>query len=86
MTDITANGFTVKLISENEDGSANIEIEAGPEMKDKFFSEGITFLLIKGILEGTTEDIFRWAQRGKEEENTDKLVDKFAELYNEDTK
>lgn len=86
MTELAPNEFVVTCVKENEDGSADIEVEVGSEMKSKISAEGINFLLIKGILEGTTEDILRWAQRGKQEERTDKLIDKFSEVYNEDTK
>jgi hypothetical protein len=67
MSEIAPNSFVVTCVSENEDGSADVEVEVGSEVKDKLFEEGLHFLLLKGILEGTTEDILRWAQRGKEE-------------------
>lgn len=86
MVELAPNEFVVTCVSENEDGSANIEVEAGPEMQEKIFEAGISFMLLKGILEGTTEDILRWAQCGKREERTDVLVNKFGEIYNEDTK
>lgn len=72
MDKIKSNEFVVTCINENEDGSANIEVEAGSEMVKIISSEGINFLLLKGILEGDTSDILRWAQRGKEEENANK--------------
>lgn len=78
MSEIAPNTFTVTCVKENEDGSAVIEVEFGAEVMDSIIKEGITFLMIKGILEGNTEEFLRWAQRGKEEENIDKLVDKFA--------
>jgi hypothetical protein len=72
MTEIQPNGFIVTCINENEDGSANIEVETGSEMAKIISGEGINFLLLKGILEGNTDDIFRWAQKGKKEENANK--------------
>lgn len=86
MTELARNTFTVTCVKENEDGSADIEVELGAEVKDDIIKEGITFLMIKGIIEGNTEEILRWAQRGKEEERTDTLVEKFSKIYNEDTK
>ncbi len=86
MTELASNTFVVTYIEENEDGSANIEVEAGPEMQKMFCEEGLVFLLLKGVLEGKTEDILRWAERGKQEERTDSLVENFGEIYNEDTK
>jgi hypothetical protein len=73
------NTIEVTCVKENEDGSADIEFEVGSEMKEKIVGEGINFLLIKGILGGTTEDILRWADRGKEEEQIDKNVADFNE-------
>ena len=86
MHKLAPNEFVVKYVSENEDGSANIEVEAGFEMQEKIFEAGISFMLLKGILEGTTEDILRWAQRGKQQEQTDNaLVNELSEIHNEDT-
>ena len=86
MADLAPNQFTVTCVKENEDGSADVEVEVGSEIKSKLFEAGLNFMLIKVILEGTTEEILRWAERGKQEENTDRIVDKFGEIYNEDTK
>jgi hypothetical protein len=86
MNDLVPNEFVVTCVEENEDGSADIEVELGSEMRNRAISEGINFLMIKGILEGTTEDILRWAELGKQKEKTDRLVDAFNEIYNEDTK
>lgn len=80
------NGFTVTCLSENEDGSANIEIEIDANFRGRVIEEGIIFLLVKAVLEGTTEDILRWAELGKQQERTDSLVKKFNEIYSEDTK
>jgi hypothetical protein len=86
MDEVAPNAFVVTCVKENEDGSADIEVEVGSEISEKVIEEGINFLLLKGILEATTEDILRWAQRGKQEERTDVLVKKFSEIYNEDAK
>jgi hypothetical protein len=86
MTDIAPNTFVVTCIKENEDGSADVEVEVGSEIKDRIVEEGINFLMLKGILEGTTDEILRWAQLGKQQEKTDKLVKVFNEIYSEDTK
>jgi len=73
------DGFEVFCVQENEDGSAVIEVEAGPEMQKQFVEEGINFLLVKGALGGNTEEILRWATRGKEEEHNDKIMADFNE-------
>jgi hypothetical protein len=70
MNDLAPNEFVVTCVEENEDGSADIEVELGSEMRNHAISEGINFLMIKGILEGTTEDILRWAERGKRVESS----------------
>jgi hypothetical protein len=81
------SSFTVTCIKENEDGSADVEIEVGKEAQQKIMEEGIQFVFIKGILEGTTDDILRWATLGKQEENTNRLLDEIHRLsYDEDTK
>jgi hypothetical protein len=65
---VTQETITVTSIAENEDGSANIEFEAPAETRDVLMGEGMNFLLIKGILGGTTSDILRWATAGKDAE------------------
>jgi hypothetical protein len=85
--DIGPNTFRVTCVKENEDGSAQVEVEVGSEeTKNRIFEDGINFLLLKGILEGTTDDVLRWAQLGKQKEKTDRLVDAFIEIYIENTK
>lgn len=74
---IGPNTLTIELISENPDGSANIDVTMGAEAKSTVMSEGVNFLLMKGILGGNTEEILRWAQRGKQEENTDSIMERY---------
>lgn len=76
---LPANTFTVTCMEENIDGSADIEIEMGPGMKDKVLEAGLNFLLLKAILGGTTENILDWATRGKQEMNTDEIMGRFNE-------
>jgi hypothetical protein len=64
---LPANTFTITCVNENIDGSADIEVEMGPGMKDKVLDAGLNFLLVKAILGGTTEQILEWATRGKQE-------------------
>lgn len=86
MQDEKTKEITVTCVKENEDGSADVEVEVGPEVKDMLIDEGVNFILLKGMLGGNTEDILRWAQCGKQEEQTSISVKKFNENYNEDTK
>jgi hypothetical protein len=58
----------ITSIVENEDGSSNIEFEASAATRDFLAGEGMVFLFIKGILDGTTSDILRWATTGKDAE------------------
>ena len=62
---IASNSFTVTHINENEDGSANVEVEMGAEMRSKLLEEGFNFLLVKAAVGGTTSDILTWATAGK---------------------
>ena len=74
-------------IIENEDGSADVQFDVSDECDiQQLVGEGLNFLLIKGILNCNTEELLRWAERGKQEEKTDRIVSEFAEIYNEDTK
>lgn len=74
-----AGTFTVNCISENADGSANVEVELGAEVSKTIIGEGVNFLLLKNIVDGDTDQILRWAQRGKKEENTDRIMERFNE-------
>ena len=71
---LPANTFTVTYVNENVDGSADVDVEMGPGMKDKILEAGLNFMLIKAILGGTTEEILDWATRGKEEVNADDVT------------
>jgi hypothetical protein len=46
----------ITYISDNEDGSANVELEMSEAVKHKLIEEGLHFLLIKAILGKKTED------------------------------
>lgn len=83
---VKSNEFIVSCVTENSDGSADIQVEMGSDALNSVINAGINFALIKVALDGTTDQIYNWALRGKQEENTDKLVNKFGEIYNEDTK
>lgn len=83
---LPSNTFTVTHVKENEDGSAIVEVEMGDEVRSKLFEEGLNFLMIKAAVGGTTDDIVRWVQLGKQEERTDELVKNFGEIYTDDTK
>jgi hypothetical protein len=48
--------ITITYISDNEDGSANVELEMSEAMKLKLIEEGFHFLLIKAILGKETKD------------------------------
>ena len=76
---LASNQFTVEVVKENPDGSADIEVEMGPGMKDKVLEAGLNFMLMKAILGGNTEQILEWATRGKQEENTDEIMERFNE-------
>jgi len=74
-------------IIEYDDGSADIQFEVSDEQETRqLVGEGLNFLLIKVMLNCNTEELLRWAERGKQEEKTDHIVSKFGEIYNDDTK
>ena len=63
---------TIEIIDlvENDDGSANITFNIPEEHIGKFASDGVLYALTKAALGNpTNEELFRWATRGKEEEN-----------------
>jgi hypothetical protein len=64
--DTAGNSLKVMHVSDNADGSANMEVHAGSKVKEQIYSEGFNFLLIKALLEGTTDQILNWAQAGKQ--------------------
>lgn len=76
---LASNQFTVEFVEENPDGSANVEVEVGDGMKAKLLEAGLNFMLMKAILGGNTEQILEWATRGKQEENTDEIMERFNE-------
>ena len=56
-------------IIENEDGSADVQFDVSDEQEvQQLVSEGLNFLLIKGMLNCNTEELLRWAERGKQED------------------
>lgn len=55
--------FTVTCLEENEDGSANIEVEFTQDSKELLLKEGIMFLLIKGTFDLTTEQLVQKLSR-----------------------
>lgn len=56
---------TVTNIRDNPDGSAFVEVEMDAGMERATMDAGINMLLIRGILECTTDELFVWAQQGK---------------------
>lgn len=74
------DAFSVQVIKENHDGSAEVEVKYGANVSKTMMEEGVNLLLIKHILEGTTDQIFEWATRGKQEENTDRIIAQFSSV------
>lgn len=63
--------MTVKIIelTENEDGSANIEFEVDdPSYKELLIGEGLNFLLLKAAFDVTTNEIVKMLEERKVEE------------------
>jgi hypothetical protein len=78
------SSFEFSVLKENEDGSADIQIEIGKDHREKVLEAGIYFLLLRGMYNASIEDIFRWVERGKTEENTDRIMKNL--VFDDDTK
>ena len=77
--DIPSDSFIVTFVKENADGSANVEMEIGSDVRETLFNDGMNMLLLKAALGGTTNDITNWAIRGKQELNTDDIMKRFSD-------
>lgn len=64
--------INVTEVVEREDGSADVsfEITDNEELR-QLAGEGLNFVLIKGILGCNTEELLRWAERGKQAASED---------------
>jgi hypothetical protein len=65
-------------VKDNPDGSADVTVSfSGDKMKKSLIEEGLSYVLLKGALNLSNDDIVRLVQRGMQEEKTDKILDSF---------
>ncbi len=63
-----------------DDGSLTISFDASPDVVESLQSKGMEYAIIRSILgDPTAEELIRWAERGKQEENTDDILRRFNE-------
>lgn len=69
------NGFEVKTIDVNEDGSVNMTFDiSGEENINDLVVNGVKYNLILAALECDEETLVKWSLRGKEEDKIDNRV------------
>lgn len=74
------DGFDVVDIIEHEDGSATINVDVDSEMLNQLASKGIEYTILQEMLgHPSMDEILRWIERGKQEENTDDIMKRFNE-------
>jgi len=78
------SSFEVSVLKENEDGSADIQIEINGDDREKVLEAGIYFLLLRGMYNASIEDVFRWVERGKSEEKVDRIMENL--VFDDDAK
>lgn len=77
--DQTDDVWNVETV-EDVDGSLVITLDASPAAVDRLAGKGIEYSVILGALgDPTSEQLLRWAERGKQEENTDDIMRRFNE-------
>lgn len=65
---------------EESDGSLTISFNADDATRDQLAAKGVEYSVLRGILDyPSLDDLIRWAQRGKQEENTDDIMKRFNE-------
>ena len=65
----------VTEVEDHDDGSAVVSFQADQQSIDHLIEQGVNFMLIKEMLEGTTDQISVWAKRGKLEYEFDDVID-----------
>lgn len=67
-------------VVDHSDGSAMITVDVDAVTANRLASKGIEYAILQEILgHPSTEDIIRWVERGKQEENTDDIMRRFNE-------
>lgn len=67
-------------VVDHSDGSATITIDVDHVTANRLASKGIEYTILQEMLgHPSIEDIIRWVERGKQEENTDDIMRRFNE-------
>lgn len=67
-------------ITDHDDGSATITIDTDVETMSHLASKGIEYMILRELLGNpSVDDLIRWVERGKHEENTDDIMRRFIE-------
>lgn len=67
-------------ITEHDDGSATISVDLDEQGLNLMATKGIEYAILQEMLGNPSMvDLLRWAERGKQEENTDDIIRRFNE-------
>ena len=75
-----ASGVRNVDITEHDDGSATISVDLDEQGLNLMATKGIEYAILQEMLGNPSMvDLLRWAERGKQEENTDDIMERFNE-------
>lgn len=67
-------------ITEHDDGTATISVDLDEQGLNLMATKGIEYAILQEMLGNPSmEDLLRWVERGKQEENTDDIMERFNE-------
>jgi guanylate kinase len=67
-------------VTEHDDGSATISVDLDEQGLNLMATKGIEYAILQEMLGNPSmEDLLRWVECGKQEENTDDIVERFNE-------
>ena len=75
-----AHGVKNVDVTEHDDGTATISVDLDDQMRDLMAAKGIEYAILQEMLGNPSmDDLLRWVERGKQEENTDDNMERFNE-------
>lgn len=67
-------------VTEHDDGTATISVDLDEQGLNLMATKGIEYTILQGMLGNPSmDDLLRWVERGKQEENTDDIMKRFNE-------
>lgn len=67
-------------VTEHDDGTATISVDLDEQGLNLMATKGIEYAILQEMLGNPSmEDLLRWVERGKQEENTDDIMERFNE-------